>query len=78
MKDILENLNCTSQARVTKRRKSFCYKNFDLELDHIEELGYFLEVEIKDHDLSYEEAKKSCYAVLDELGVSWTEKADHT
>ena len=67
MEDILKNLNYQPQATVTKTRKSFTFKNYDLELDHIAELGSFLEVEIKEHDFSYEEAKESCYKILDEL-----------
>ena len=78
MEDILKNLNYQPQATVTKTRKSFTFKNYDLELDHIAELGSFLEVEIKEHDLSYEVAKASCYDILSELGITRKEKADHT
>ena len=76
--DILTNLHYHQQATVTKQRKSFSYKNFDLELDVIEELGAFLEVEITSHDTTYEEAKQSCYDVLDELWIHREEKANHT
>lgn len=76
--DILTKLHYNQQATVTKNRKSFSYKNFDLELDFIEELWTFLEVEITSHNATYEEAKQSCYDILDELWIHRKEKADHT
>lgn len=76
--DIIQHLHYQQEATVTKYRKSFSYKNFDLELDLIAELGAFLEVEITEHELTHEAAKQSCYDVLDELGIQREEKADHT
>lgn len=74
MKTILKNLGAVSRVTVTKQRKTFDYKDFEIVLDHIKELGYFLEVEAKRSFGSLEETKKQCYAVLDELNAKW-EKA---
>lgn len=66
MSIILRKLDMEDKVTVTKDRKFFDYKNCEVVLDHIEELGYFLEIEA--------ESKKRCNEILDELGIEW-EKA---
>ncbi len=71
---ILKKLDMIKKITVTKNRKSYKYKGFEILVDYIKELGYFLEIEAKKIESSIEETKKECYIILEELGVEW-EKA---
>ncbi len=71
MLEILKKLDMTEKVSVTKHRKSFEYKDFEISIDFIEELGYFIEVEAKKVLGSIEEIRDRCYLILDELGVVW-------
>jgi adenylate cyclase, class 2 len=70
---ILKKLDMENKVTVTKHRKTFQYKDFEVLLDYIEELGYFLEIEAKKHFGSIEETKKKCYELLGEIGAEWEE-----
>jgi len=71
MSIILEKMDMTNKVTVTKTRKYFIYKEFEVLIDHIEELGHFIEVEAKDAEGTHAEIKQKCFAVLEELGVEW-------
>ena len=71
MSIILKKLDMINSVTVTKHRKTFDYKDFEVLIDHIEELGYFMEVEAKKLLGSVEETKKKCYEVLEEIGAEW-------
>ena len=58
-------------SKFSKHRKTFDYKNFEIVIDHIEELGYFMEIEAKKLLGSVEETKKKCYEILEEIGAEW-------
>jgi len=70
---ILKKLDMELKVTVTKHRKTFHYKDFEILLDYIEELGYFLEIEAKKHLDSLEETRKKCYDLLSEIGAEWEE-----
>jgi len=71
MSIILKKLDMTNSVTVTKHRKYFDYKDFEILIDHIEELGYFMEVEAKKPLGSLKETKKECYKILEEIEAKW-------
>ncbi|MFH1064839.1 MAG: class IV adenylate cyclase [Candidatus Woesearchaeota archaeon] len=76
MSTILKKLDMILKVTVTKDRKYFDYKDFEVLVDNVENLGYFLEVEAKNVVGDIGAVKKSCYVVLDELGVKWEKLPD--
>lgn len=73
MSIILKKLDMIKKITVTKHRKCFKYQDFEIVLDYIEELGYFLEVEIinfSDSE-SLESANQRCYDVLKQLNIEY-------
>lgn len=71
MSTILKKLGMKHKITVTKYRKYFKYKNFEVLLDHIQELGFFLEIEAKNVKGTIQQIKKECYKLLDEFGAVW-------
>ncbi|NCO11232.1 class IV adenylate cyclase [Candidatus Pacearchaeota archaeon CG_4_9_14_0_2_um_filter_39_13] len=69
---ILSKLDMINKVTVTKHRKTYDYKGFEVCLDFIKELGHYIEVEAKKFD-NVGKAKEECYAILDELGADWDE-----
>ncbi len=76
MKELLRKIGMVDKVVVDKRRKIFVYHGFELVLDHIEGLGYFLEVEAKDVEGSVEEKRKKCFDVLEDMGLKWKPAPD--
>ncbi len=76
MKKLLEKIGMLEKVVVDKRRKVFEYGDFELLLDHIEGLGYFLEVEAKDVEGSVEEKRDKCFDVLESLDLDWNPAPD--
>jgi adenylate cyclase class 2 len=70
---ILKKLDMVLKVTVTKQRKYFEYKDFEVLLDYIKELGFFLEVEAKKISGSLEETKKRCYEILKDFNADWEE-----
>jgi predicted adenylyl cyclase CyaB len=68
---ILKKLDMVHKVDVTKNRKCFDYNDFEISIDFIKELGYFIEVEAKKIFSSLEDTKKRCYEVLNEIGADW-------
>lgn len=56
---------------VNKRRQIFSYEGFELVIDQIKQLGYFLEIEAKDVAGSVREKKEKCFQLLEQLGLEW-------
>ncbi|MBW2992897.1 class IV adenylate cyclase [Candidatus Woesearchaeota archaeon] len=75
MIEILKKLDFVHKVTVTKNRKTYEYKEFEVMIDYIEELGYFIEVEAKTNG-DIKETKKRCYEVLEEIGAKWEEGAN--
>lgn len=68
--EIFKLIGLIPKVTVVKHRKTFIYKDFEIVLDHVENLGYFVEVEA----LKPQEAKETleeCYSVLEELEIKW-------
>jgi len=58
---------------VNKRRKLFTYKNIEIALDEVDELGRFIEFEAKGEFISIEEARDYLYKIANEM---WTKLED--
>jgi predicted adenylyl cyclase CyaB len=70
---ILKKLDMVHKVSVTKTRKYFDYKDFEVLIDYIKELGFFIEVEAKKMFGSLEETRDKCFKVLEELEAHWHE-----
>ncbi len=60
MKKIFNELNIISFALIHKNRNIYMYKNdkYEIALDKVENLGYFIEIEVKKIELDIEEERK--------------------
>ncbi len=60
MKKIFNELNIISFALIHKNRNIYMYKNdkYEIALDKVENLGYFIEIEVKKIELHIEEERK--------------------
>ncbi len=73
MSNILKQLQFNNKITVTKHRKVYLYKTFEVVLDYIEELGHFVEVEVKEMEDSFQEELIKCRKIIEELGVKGKE-----
>lgn len=69
-KKILKSLRIDEVLTLEKLRHTFIYKDmFEIALDQITELGYFVEIEIKDFNLSIASANDKLLEIVSELGL---------
>lgn len=73
---ILEKIGMVLQITVTKERKYFEVEDFEITIDHIEELGYFMEIEAKKDFGGVDEARKTCFSLLEKLGIDYKKAPD--
>jgi len=76
MSFILKKLDIIHKVTVTKNRKCFEYKDFEILIGYIKGLGYFIEIEAKNVKESIQQTKKECYKLLDEFGAIWEKTPD--
>jgi len=58
-----------------KQRDSYIYKNiFEISLDKVEELGYFVEIEIYDKNIPIKEANQLLLNFIKEIGLDITKR----
>jgi len=69
LKRIFENLNFKEIIIVEKTRSTWTYKNTEIAIDKVKELGNFIEIEAKGNFTNIEEAKKHLYGILKEVGA---------
>ncbi|MBL8015579.1 MAG: class IV adenylate cyclase [Candidatus Doudnabacteria bacterium] len=67
---LFKTLGFTDLTKVEKTRKSYAYKNFEIELDTVEGLGNFVEIEIKENDITVEEGKAKIRELLKQIGIT--------
>lgn len=70
---IFNKIGLVNKVTVNKERKCYEYKNFEVLVDNIKDLGSFIEVETECTDGDYKKAKDSCMEILNELGAKWRE-----
>jgi len=73
MKIILDKVDMIQKVTVTKHRKTYDYGDFEICIDFVEELGYYIEVEAKKIIGSARETRDNCYNVLEKVGADWKE-----
>lgn len=67
---ILECLDINKVLTLDKIRNSFMYQDiFEISLDKVKDLGYFIEIEVKDDNLSIDEANKKLKDLVLLLGL---------
>jgi adenylate cyclase, class 2 len=69
VKKILERLDCKKLIEVKKERRSWMYKDVEISVDKIEELGAFVELEITTHFDDPKQAKEYLYRLVKEIGA---------
>ncbi len=73
LEKIFTALNITSIVTVEKQREVFLYgEDFEIALDNVKELGYFIEIETIKNFGTVENARKAIYAFAAELGIDAT------
>lgn len=73
---ILEKIGMVLRITVTKERKYFEVGDFEVTVDHIEELGYFMEIEAKKDFGGVDETRKACFNLLEKLGIDYKKAPD--
>ncbi len=67
LKKIFESLNFKEIVVVEKTRSIWTYKNVEIAIDNVKDLGFFIELEAKNDFKDIDEAKKVLYDTLKEL-----------
>ena len=67
LKKIFERLNIKSFAIINKTRYTYIYKDkYEIALDEVEDLGYFIEIEVKNLEWDYKTERKEIYRIAEE------------
>lgn len=67
IKKIFERLNIKSFAMINKTRHTYIYKDkYEIALDEVEDLGYFVEIEVKKIEWDYKTERKEIYRIAEE------------
>lgn len=69
LKKIFEKLDLKEIIVVEKTRYSWSYKDTHIAIDHVKDLGDYIEIEAKGKFKSIDDAKQHLYSVLGELGA---------
>ncbi|MCX6806733.1 MAG: class IV adenylate cyclase [Candidatus Berkelbacteria bacterium] len=69
--EILEKIGMIYKLTVTKNRKVFEISDFEVTLDHIKELGDFIEIEAKKDFGGVEKTKQACVDLFKKLNLDY-------
>jgi predicted adenylyl cyclase CyaB len=69
LEKIFGALNLKKLIHVKKVRKSWNFKDTEISIDEVEELGSFIEVEYKGNLSDVEQARKYLFKILEEIGA---------
>ena len=69
LKKLFGNLNFKELISVEKNRNVWNYKDTEIAIDEVKELGSFIEIEAKGNFTNIEEVKKHLYEILKEIGA---------
>lgn len=71
LQKIFKQLNLEELIKVDKKRKTYTYKNkYEIDLDKVKELGYFIEIEIKKYNKELEEEYKELIELAKNLNLN--------
>lgn len=71
VEELLKKIGMVYKVTVKKLRKYFIYNDFEITLDNIEGLGYFIEIEAKKYFESPEKTIDECYNILNRLNINY-------
>ncbi len=71
LEKIFARIDMVHKITVTKIRKYFVLKDFEVVLDYIKELGYFMEIEAKKDFGGEKKTKEKCFELLDKLNIDY-------
>lgn len=74
LRKILEFLDFKKVITVDKQREYWDCGGFEVCLDEVKDLGFFIEVEIKGEIKDTKEARQRCFKFLDKIGVEDSER----
>ncbi len=70
LEEILYHLGCTKKGVISKNRIKIMFKEkYEFSLDKVEDIGIFLEVEVKKIEFTKEEEVKKLFLLLKELNI---------
>lgn len=69
LKKLFENLNFEETIIIEKNRSVWYYKDAEIAIDDVKELGNFIEIEAKGNFTNIEDAEKHLYIILKEIGA---------
>ena len=69
---MLKALDFKELITVNKIRETYDYKGFEIALDEVAELGFFVEIEANNHLTSVEKTREELYKIAKELGIDTT------
>ncbi len=69
LRKLLESLDFRELVTVEKNRSTWNYKDTEIAIDEVRDLGTFIEIEAKRSFANIEEAKKRLYMILEEIGA---------
>lgn len=69
LKKIMQNLNFKELICVDKNRSTWIFKDVEIAIDDVKELGNFIELELKKEVDNPKEGKEYLYKILDELNA---------
>ena len=73
--NILKGVRINKICDLIKKRDSYIYKNiYEISLDKVEDLGYFIEIEIYDKELPIKEANKLLLEFVKEFSLDITKR----
>ena len=73
--NILQGVRINKICEVKKNRDSFIYRNiFEISLDFVESLGYFIEIEVYDKTIPIKEANQLLLNFIKEMNLDITRR----
>ncbi|MEE0269039.1 MAG: hypothetical protein U0I39_04565 [Clostridia bacterium] len=73
--NILKGVRINKVCDLIKERDSFIYKNlFEISLDNVKDLGYFIEIEVYDKNIPINEANQLLLNIVKELNLDITRR----
>ena len=72
IKKILNALNFKELITVNKIRETYNYKDFEIALDEVDELGFFVEIEAINNLETVEQTREELYKIARELNINTT------
>ena len=73
---ILKKVGMISKVVIKKERNAYAYGDFEIVIDNIDGLGYFIEVEAKKIIGDIEKTRKKCYGILKMLDIEYEDVSD--